>query len=156
MSLWTAFAPFAAQVLTPPADESLPIPDGDGAWSFRVQTTGGFDGQGRGNVTLSSIGDLTCTLRGRSCGAKVTPGVLQSFLQVLGSVEGSMWATPAAILAPCSDCYITTVTFSRREAGNVQVVRLTWNDVMRGRMPPEVIRLTDMAFSFADASSTKD
>jgi hypothetical protein len=48
-------------------DSPPSVPDGDGAWTIRITTDGGFTGRGRGNVTLTSQGELTCLQTQRPC-----------------------------------------------------------------------------------------
>jgi hypothetical protein len=130
----------------------LEVPAGDGNWTIQIVTTGGFDGRGKGNVTVSSFGKLLCSLTVRSCPDSLTTKTLQPLTQMLAAANPASWNNPgdSAILAAlCNDCYTTRVILSRREAGQLQVVSFTWNDVTRNNIPSDVLRMTDLAFSLA-------
>jgi hypothetical protein len=47
----------------------------------------------------------------------------------------------------CNDCYTTTVTFARRKSGKVRVSMLSWNDVSQSKVPPDVLKIVETAFS---------
>jgi len=148
-AIWFCPLVVAQNLVTGGEEATLPVPDGDGAWSMRITTSGGFDGRGKGNLTLTSIGELVCSLPGRPCGgAKVSVSALQPLTQLLVSADTSKWVQPANLML-CMDCYITSVTFSRWESGTLRVLRFSWNDVTRSSMPTELVRVTDLAFSLA-------
>lgn len=125
----------------------------EGTWTIRISTSGGFTGQGRGSLTLTSAGSLTCILPGRGCGTNLTPMAVLTFTQVLASADPSKWSDVAVNTVWCSDCFTTSVVLERVDGGKLQVLRFVWNDVSRGSVPAEVLRLTEMAFSAAVASS---
>jgi len=148
--------PCASQELPFSNSNSIEVPARDGSWTIQIVTTGGFDGRGRGSVTLNSFGKLLCSLTVRACPETLTAKVMQPLTQMFAAADASQWINPgssAIFVSLCNDCYVTRVTFSRREANLVQVVTFTWNDVTRGSIPPEVLRMTDLAFSLAIPSN---
>ena len=47
----------------------------------------------------------------------------------------------------CNDCFTTTLTLERRENGKVTVTTLSWNDVTQAKVPPDVVKIVEMALS---------
>jgi len=131
---------------TPPAEESLSVPDGDGAWTIRITTGGGFTGRGRGNVTLTSQGTLTCLQTLRPCDNKLVDDKLRPIAQLVSSFDPSKWASERpASNSLCNDCYTTTVTFARREGGKLKVATLSWDDTTQSKMPPDLVKIAETA-----------
>jgi hypothetical protein len=107
---------------------------------------------GKGNVTLTSMGRLQCSLTVRPCPENLTAQTLQPLTQMFAAADTSQWINPASsalVSSLCSDCYATRVTFFRRDANQVRVIDFTFNDVTRGKIPFEVLRMTDLVFSLA-------
>jgi hypothetical protein len=124
------------------------VPDGNGAWTIRISTSGGFTGRGRGGVTLTSQGDLTCLQTSHPCENKLVADRLRPVAQLISSLDPSKWGNATAQEnMVCNDCYTTTMTLARREGGKVTLTTLSWNDVTQRRVPPDVLRLVDMALS---------
>ena len=132
----------------PPPEASLSVPDGDGAWTIRITTSGGFTGRGRGNVTLTSQGNLTCLQTLRPCDNKLVDDKLRPIAQLVSSFDPSKWtsATPAG-QSLCNDCYTTTVTFARRDGGKLKITTLSWDDATQSKVPPDVVKIVGMALS---------
>ena len=151
-----ALAPFAlAQGFTSIGQDPPQVADLEGAWTIRVMTSGGFTGQGKGNLTLTSLGDLTCSLPGRACGAKLGLSALQPLTQLLAGADLSKWLALPAVSSLCSDCYTTTVVLARREGGLIRTFRFAWSDVTRAQAPAELVRMTDLAFSLATSTTVE-
>jgi hypothetical protein len=140
----TGFSTGQTRSLGPPPAVS----DGDGAWTIRISTGGGFTGRGRGSVTLTSQGDLTCLETLRPCESKLVGDRLRPITQLVSSFNPSKWGSvPPQENMVCSDCYTTTMTLARRESGKVTIATLSWNDVTQGKVPANVLRLAEMALS---------
>jgi hypothetical protein len=124
------------------------VADTNGSWTIRIQTGGGFTGQGRGSVNLTSEGNLTCLQTSMPCAANLAADKLLPLTQLISSFDVSKWEIPKPQgPALCSDCYTTTVTLARRQDGNLKVSTLSWNDVTRNRAPAELLRIVEMALS---------
>jgi hypothetical protein len=129
-------------------EEPPPVPEGEGAWTIRVTTSGGLTGRGRGNVTLTSQRALTCSQTLRACDNLLAADKFQPVARLVSSFSPSKWAGPTArenIM--CNDCFTTTVLFVRRAGGKLNSATISWNDVTQTKAPPDVVRIAEMALS---------
>lgn len=129
----------------------LDLPDGNGAWVLRVETSGGFGGRGQGAITLSSAGALACAAV-PSCPARLDPEAQRSLTTLIARVP--LASPPPRRDLPatgvCNDCITTMLTLRRRDAQGVdQVVGYSWNEVTAASVPGEVLRLRAAAFAVA-------
>jgi hypothetical protein len=113
-----------------------------------VTTSGGFAGRGKGNVTVYSNGALACEPPMAACGPALAPQSAASLRALVLGLEPGAWTSPKA--APCSDCYVTTLTV-RRRVGNAQDIArsYTWNDAQAADVPPSVKRLHAAVLAFS-------
>lgn len=132
---------------TPSPEAALSVPDGEGAWTIRITTGGGFTGRGRGNVTLTSQGNLACLQTLRPCDSKLVDDKLRPIAQLVSSFDPSKWDSTPAGNSFCNDCYTTTVTFARRDGGKLKVARLSWDDMTQSKVPPDMVKIVEMALS---------
>ena len=132
----------------PPPDALPSVPDGDGAWTIRISTSGGFTGRGRGSVTMTSQGNLSCLKTSRPCTEKLVDDKLRPVARLVSSFDPSKWASPTPQEnMVCNDCITTTVTFARREGGKLKIKSLSWNDATQIKAPSDVVRIVEMALS---------
>ena len=123
----------------------LQPPDGVGAWQLQVITRGGFSGHGTGDFAVNSIGSMTIFTPETTVAVKAD--VLGRLRDYVSSSTPSQWsAKPGASL--CSDCVSTLIVLTVRTADSgVQTYTAVWDQTMKARMPPDALRLYDLALS---------
>jgi hypothetical protein len=135
-----------ALVLTAAQTDSLPIlvlPEREGAWVVRIETSGGFTGRGSGSFTASSAGEVLCVLTG-PCPSRLVPEAQQSLGQLVAGIPLSADASPRApAVYPgiCNDCVTTTLTVQRRSGDGERTTSFRWDETTQGTVPGEVLRL---------------
>jgi len=121
---------------------NLVVPPGNDAWVVRIVTTGGFTGQGAGNVTASSAGQVICTLVA-SCPDRLVPETNRSLSQLVTTLrlaESADSLTPAAA-GVCADCVTTVMTVRRRDSAGEHTARYTWDVSSVRAIPDDVLQL---------------
>jgi hypothetical protein len=110
-----------------------------GAWVLQVISRGGLDGRGTGDLTIDS--DTT------------HPAVRREQLTTIdGEIRRLTAAAWAIDQAPsvCSDCVITLMQVAIREGdGSVRRHTVYWDPTSRTRIPPDVLRIYDLATTAA-------
>jgi len=131
-----------------PQFASPALPDAEGSWTILITTTGGFTGEGRGSASFTSSGTRSCQLPSGTCSPLLSDEKSAPLKQFAGSFDASLWrnATPASI-SICSDCYVTTATFSRRESGLAKSYTFTWSIANSSGVPPDLVRIAELALS---------
>jgi len=128
-----------AALLSPQAPALL-LPDGNGAWTIHVTSSGGFLGTGYRDFSVSSEGKIVCGQDLR-CPKDFRASDVQPFVEMIHS---TLPVPPVAVISICSDCIRRTISIRRRDSmGIVQVYSASWDDTTRGQLPPEVIRVYD-------------
>jgi hypothetical protein len=119
-------APTAAQAPTEP-----------GAWILRLTTGGGFSGQGVGDVTVMSTGQVACARPPTPCRTSlVFDEISQLGALVATAAAGATWTRMATV---CSDCVRFELQLQRREGSAVRTYVATWDQSV---MPsPEITQL---------------
>lgn len=114
-------------------------------WSLRVTTEGGITGKGRGNIFLTSAGELTCTGETNRCGGKVSESDLRRLAGLVTGTDESMWVQQSR--STCSDCFVTTVTLRTRAGGALRTFVSRWDDSQAAA--PALRNLLDAALAMA-------
>ena len=124
-------------------------PAGAGAWSLRVDTSGGFTGRGVGSVTISSDGQMACGPA--PCATPVALPLLKPVADVIPSVEAA-WIrqTPSGL---CRDCILTTIALKRRDGDVVRTYRAGWDDSQS--VAPELRELRRLALELRATRSAQ-
>jgi hypothetical protein len=132
------------QFVVPPG-----LPEGDGAWTMHISSTGGFTGRGLGSVTVTSLGVRTCDLPATTCSTPLSDEKFGPLKQFATSFDATKWVnlSPFGLINVCSDCFITTVTFTRRESGQVKPYTFSWTVANQSSVPPDLVRIADIALS---------
>ena len=125
-------------------------PTGAGAWSLRVDTSGGFTGRGVGSVTISSDGQMACGPA--PCATPVALPMLKSVADVIPSVLEAVWIrqTPSGL---CRDCILTTIALKRRDGDVVRTYRAGWDDSQS--VAPELRELRRLALELRATRSAQ-
>jgi hypothetical protein len=114
------------------------LPEGSASWVVQVVTGGGFSGAVTDALTISSGGSLACP---GSKAKPLVPEAVQSLTQLVASVRP---LTPPLqeTVSMCNDCSQTTLIIWRRESDrNVKTIAATWNELTKGRVPDDILRL---------------
>ena len=126
------------------AVKDLQPPREPGSWILQVISRGGLDGQGAGDRTISSNGNITLERTG------VTDSILPDRLRPLGdnvrkTVAAEWTGTRSSV---CSDCYVTLMALTLRDAGGTMQTRITfWDPTTQKSVPAEVMRVYEMAMA---------
>jgi len=119
----------------------LPLPDGNSTWTIRVTTSGGLSGMGTGDFVVSSEGKVLCSREIR-CPKDFATANFQSLVEAIPALIATQSSNPLTSL--CNDCITRTMTITRRDAmGIVHTQSTSWNEVTKGEVPKEVIRIYD-------------
>src|SRR5215510_1000693 len=130
------------------------LPDGMGAfqkvelspeansWAVQIITSGGLDGKGLGDLTLTSQGRLVWNERRNQCDAKLGDDVLQMLTQTAFSADASKWVRlPSRI---CADCFKTAIVLQRREGdGIVRTYIAYWDSGTEGKISEGLRKVYD-------------
>jgi hypothetical protein len=128
----------AVFALLVPQIPTLLLPEGNGAWTVQVTTSGGILGTGDGNFALSSAGKIVCASESR-CPKEFK---VSDFQPLVAMIEPTLPVPPLAVITFCHDCLRRTITISRRDpTGVVQSYTASWDETTQGQVPEEVVRL---------------
>jgi hypothetical protein len=135
------------------AVDAAALPSGKDAWVVQVVIGGGFTGAGKGSVTVSSDGSVTCSPNvtpPAACDGGLTPELLKSLAESVREAKPEKWRDFGQ--GGCFDCYATTLALRRRgKGGAVQVFYAYWDDVNAGALPADVRRIYENAMKVAPA-----
>src|SRR5436190_18754595 len=117
------------------------LPEGNGAWSVRVVTSGGFMGNGIGTFALSSERKVACNEESR-CPKGFKASEFEALIQPIRADAFSMPDFPSNGL--CADCITRTMSFTDpASTGVVHTHTVSWNELTRSHVPQELLRLYD-------------
>ena len=131
-------------VLFSQASVELPtqiLPEGDGAWVVRIETSGGFTGRGAGSITASSVGEVLC-VQVASCADRLLPETSRALTRLISTLPPGDQASPVTgRRGVCNDCITTTMTVRRRTREGERVQRYVWDSSTASAIHEEVRRL---------------
>jgi len=117
------------------------------SWAVQIRSSGGITGNGRGNVTITSQGNLYWDEGENQCNAKLGEDVLQKLTQMVFSAKASKWGVTTAGF--CADCYGTQIMLQRREAdGKERTYTAYWDDPAAARIPGDLMSLYDTFMAY--------
>src|SRR5262245_4534277 len=118
---------------------SMLLPDGNGAWTVEVTSTGGILGT-QNRASLSSEGKTSCDVE-LQCPKNFRTSDFQPLIEVIHS---RLPVPPVQVVSFCSDCIKRTITIRRRDAmGVVDTYSASWDETSKSQLPLEVIRIYD-------------
>jgi hypothetical protein len=125
------------------------LPEGKDSWVVQVVTSGGFTGRGRGDVTLTSAGVVTCSPAVVvPCADKLSPASLESLSKLIASANPKRWQDRPG--GACSDCYGTLLALQRRDAkGRAESYKVYFDDTTLALMHEEVKQIYAQVFILA-------
>ena len=124
--------------------QPVELPAGEGSWVIQVITRGGLTGGGRGDLTITSQGSVSCQPAEAACGKKLSGEALQPLSQLVILTQPSRWSE--STLGVCHDCYMTLLALHRREAGGEKRMWIAyWDETTQRRVPAKVMRIYEAA-----------
>ena len=113
------------------------LPEGKGSWALQLITRGGIAGGGRGDVTVTSDGRVTCGPSAAPCGLRRQAAAPDLLSRLVAAAKPSKWKAPAA--GTCADCYLTLFVLQRREgSGREKTYTFYWDDTTAAAVPADV------------------
>jgi hypothetical protein len=147
LALYTSQQPVPAG-RTPPmlaaAVKQIEPPQQPGGWVLQVLTRGGLDGRGTGDLFVRSSGGGG-TSRGDNAVTLSHVSFVPELDQSIRSLLPSPWTAPMPA-GICSDCIVTLMHLAVRGTdGSVQTYSVNWNPTTQAQVPPELMRIHDLA-----------
>ena len=137
----------ARQRDTPLQPARLELPKGNGAWAVRVIRSGGLATESSSDLTVSSLGELTC-LPKADCSRRLTSDQIQA-ISVLATKR--MSDSDSTINLACSHCFITGITLHHRDLnGKVRKYFAHWNYLTSSRVSQELVQLAKTIIQIAE------
>ena len=97
------------------------------SWAVQIITRGGFDGKGKGDLTITSQGRLVWNEIRNQCNVKLRDDVLQMLAKTAFSADASKWVGQTSSI--CADCFQTAIVLQRREADGIGRMYIAyWDD----------------------------
>jgi hypothetical protein len=87
------------------------------SWAIQIITRGGFVGRGKGDLTVTSKGDLAWNEGKYQCNVKLQDDVLRTLTQTALSAKASEWR--GSLSEICADCYKFAIVLQRRESDGI-------------------------------------
>jgi hypothetical protein len=114
------------------------LPNGNGAWTLDLATSGGFDGMGTGQFSVNSSGMLTCSSTKHKCPDQLTATALNSLADKVKAATAVPWEVPTE-RGLCSDCMVVRLQLRMRQPdGSTKTFIASWDTASRG--VPEQLR----------------
>jgi hypothetical protein len=119
---------------------TVTLPPEKDSWAIQMITRGGFFGGGKGDLIITSRGDIFTIQKSTEHNFKLSNEQLQNLTKLLAATKPSEWPTTTNSL--CKDCYVTVLTFYRRTAGGIQrQATVTWDDSTADNLPFDLKQL---------------
>ncbi|HEY6400278.1 MAG TPA: hypothetical protein VI479_02640 [Blastocatellia bacterium] len=119
----------------------------ENSWAVQIMSRGGIIGTGRGDLTITSQGDLIWNGVENRCNAKLGDDVLQILTQTVFSASASGWGRTTSGF--CADCYMFAIALQRREAGGIERTYFAyWDDAAAARIPADLRKVYDTFMSY--------
>jgi hypothetical protein len=122
--------------------QPVPLPAGDNAWAVHITSTGGISGTGRGNVTLTSDGQLLRNGPAGSCSIKLSGEALESLTRTVFAANGTDSSDGLLDKLICPDCYVTAMVVTRRRAARDEAtIAVGWTDATEAKVAADVLAI---------------
>jgi hypothetical protein len=120
----------------------LALPGGNGSWVIRISTSGGFSGAGKGNIAVSSNGDIVCTMQKPACPERFDKQPIQNLVDKLtgAKLTSTVAGSAPVIRGLCNDCLNSRLEIVWRDAVGIEHSHSSsWDELTAATAPPEVI-----------------
>lgn len=148
MPVFNANSSASTALLLSGADQ-VNVPEGAGAWTVQILTSGGISGTGKNDLFLTSAGDFARQQNSSNESKPFLAVVLQPLTELVSklkiaelncSIEQPMRQT--SNVSVCSDCYKTTFILSRREPdARIKTFVAKWDLTTRAQVADEVLQV---------------
>jgi hypothetical protein len=118
------------------------------SWAVQIISGGGIMGIGKGDLTITSQGNLVWNKKDHPnekenrCDVKLRDDVIQKLTQTAFSASGSGWSGPAS--SYCSDCFVYAIVLQRREQDGIGRTYVAyWDDSTDKNISEEARKVYD-------------
>jgi hypothetical protein len=119
----------------------------ENSWAVQIMSRGGIIGTGRGDLTITSQGNLVWNGVENRCNAKLGADVLQVLTQTVFSTSASGWGRTTSGF--CADCYMSAIVLQRRESDGIERAYVAyWDDAATTRIPEDLRKIYDTFMSY--------
>jgi hypothetical protein len=119
------------------------------SWAVQIISGGGIMGIGKGDLTITSQGDLAWNKKDHPnekenrCSVKLRDDVIQTLTQTTFSANVSGWGGPTS--SYCSDCFVYAIVLQRRENDGIGRTYVAyWDDSTDKNITEEVRKVYDI------------
>jgi hypothetical protein len=117
------------------------------SWAVQILSRGGITGSGRGDLTITSQGDLLWNAVGNQCNAKLVDDVLRTLTQTVFSANAPGWGRTTSGF--CADCYLYAISLQRRESDGVESTYIaSWDDTSAASIPADLREVYDTFMTY--------
>jgi hypothetical protein len=117
------------------------------SWAVQIVSGGGITGKGRGNLTITSQGNLAWNAVENRCSVKLRDDVIQMLTQTAFSASASGWGGPKA--SYCSDCFVYAMVLQRREGDGIERTYVAyWDDTTAKNISDELRKVYDTFMAY--------
>lgn len=128
----------------------VPLPSGDGAWAVQIVTRGGFTGKGRGDLTLTSDGNLLRYGPDGSCSIKLSDETIKALTETVFAANSSNNNVALMQNYVCADCIVTAMVVTRRKADGDETLAASWDDPNQTKIPADVLNIYEAVMANKD------
>jgi hypothetical protein len=118
------------------------------SWAVQIISGGGIMGIGKGDLTITSQGNLVWNKKDHPnekenrCNVKLRDDVIQTLTQTAFSAKASEWGGPTS--SYCSDCFVYAIVLQRREHDGIGRTYVAyWDDSTDKNISKEVRKVYD-------------
>jgi hypothetical protein len=113
------------------------------SWAVQIISRGGITGRGRGDLTITSQGQLLWSAAENQCNVKLRDDLIQTLTQTAFSANASGWGGPIA--SHCSDCFVYAIVLQRRESDGIERTYVaSWDDSTAKNISEELRKVYDI------------
>jgi hypothetical protein len=129
------------------AIRKVELPPEANAWAVQIVSRGGITGRGRGDLTITSHGDLVWKAVENQCNVKLQDDVKQMLTQTAFSANAPGWGRPTA--SYCSDCFVYAMVLQRREHDGIERTYVAyWDDTTAKNISEELRKVYDTFMTY--------
>jgi hypothetical protein len=118
--------------------EPVALPPGENAWAVQIVSRGGFAGKGRGDLTLTSEGNLIWNGPDGSCSRKLSDETMNALAKIVFAVDAPPSSTERSPNL-CADCYVTGIILQYRAGSGVRAFSAIWDDPSQAKVSGNMI-----------------
>ena len=105
---------------------------------MQIVSRGGFAGKGRGDLTLTSEGNLIWNGPDGSCSRKLSDETMNALAKIVFAVDAPPSSTERSPNL-CADCYVTGMILQHRTGSGVRTFSAIWDDPSQAKVSGNMI-----------------